>query len=210
MQNIEILNKAEIGTLMHLILQKLDFRENYNEKTLNDLIQKLIYLNIVTEKQSQYIDKKRLLEFTKTELFKEIQNAKEIYKEQPFHMSVIDENTKVVTSIDDTIFPMFLPENTKLQAQDTIAKSDGERVILTFSGDKPFVLVEETVSIPKELEIIPTIGEPTLLMDTIGSLSTNSVSWIRNGMEYYVASEVMSQDELISVAKSISTIPVMK
>lgn len=94
MQNIEILNKAEIGTLMHLILQKLDFRENYNEKTLNDLIQKLIYLNIVTEKQSQYIDKKRLLEFTKTELFKEIQNAKEIYKEQPFHMSVIDENTK--------------------------------------------------------------------------------------------------------------------
>lgn len=124
--------------------------------------------------------------------------------------SVIDENTKVVTSIDDTIFPMFLPENTKLQAQDTIAKSDGERVILTFSGDKPFVLVEETVSIPKELEIIPTIGEPTLLMDTIGSLSTNSVSWISNGMEYYVASEVMSQDELISVAKSISTIPVMK
>ena len=47
-------------------------------------------------------------------------------------------------------------------------------------------------------------------MDTIGSLSTNSVSWISNGMEYYVASEVMSQDELISVAKSISTIPVMK
>ena len=70
--------------------------------------------------------------------------------------------------------------------------------------------MEETVSIPKELEIIPTIGEPTLLMDTIGSLSTNSVSWISNGMEYYVASEVMSQDELISVAKSISTIPVMK
>lgn len=114
MQNIEILNKAEIGTLMHLILQKLDFRENYNEKTLNDLIQKLIYLNIVTEKQSQYIDKKRLLEFTKTELFKEIQNAKEIYKEQPFHMSVIDENKKESILIQGIIDLYYINQNNEI------------------------------------------------------------------------------------------------
>ena len=114
MQNIEILNKAEIGTLMHLILQKLDFRENYNEKTLNDLIQKLIYLNIVTEKQSQYIDKKRLLEFTKTELFKELQNAKEIYKEQPFHMSVIDENTKESILIQGIIDLYYINQNNEI------------------------------------------------------------------------------------------------
>lgn len=114
MQNIEILNKAEIGTLMHLILQKLDFRENYNEKTLNDLIQKLIYLNIVTEKQSQYIDKKRLLEFTKTELFKEIQNAKEIYKEQQFHMSVIDENTKESILIQGIIDLYYINQNNEI------------------------------------------------------------------------------------------------
>lgn len=114
MQNIEILNKAEIGTLMHLILQKLDFRENYNEKTLNDLIQKLIYLNIVTEKQSQYIDKKRLLEFTKTELFKEIQKAKEIYKEQPFHMSVIDENTKESILIQGIIDLYYINQNNEI------------------------------------------------------------------------------------------------
>ena len=114
MQNIETLNKAEIGTLMHLILQKLDFRENYNEKTLNDLIQKLIYLNIITEKQSQYIDKKRLLEFTKTELFKEIQNAKEIYKEQPFHMSIIDENTKERILIQGIIDLYYINQNNEI------------------------------------------------------------------------------------------------
>ena len=114
MQNIETLNKAEIGTLMHLILQKLDFRENYNEKTLNDLIQKLIYLNIVTEKQSQYIDKKRILEFTKTELFKEIQNAKEIYKEQPFHMSVIAENTKESILIQGIIDLYYINQNNEI------------------------------------------------------------------------------------------------
>lgn len=133
MQNIEILNKAEIGTLMHLILQKLDFRENYNEKTLNDLIQKLIYLNIVTEKQSQYIDKKRLLEFTKTELFKEIQNAKEIYKEQPFHMSIIDENTKESILIQGIIDLYYINQNNEIvlvdYKTDYVEKSNEQELI---------------------------------------------------------------------------------
>lgn len=114
MQNIEELNKAEIGTLMHLVLQKLDFKTNYNEENLNELIQKLIYLNIITEKQSKYIDKKEILNFTKTELFKDIQNAKEIYKEQPFHMSVIDENTKERILIQGIIDLYYVNKNDEI------------------------------------------------------------------------------------------------
>jgi len=118
--------------------------------------------------------------------------------------------TKQVVSIDDVIFPMYIPENTALSSQDTIAKTNGERIILTFSGDKPFVLIEETVDIKDEFEIIPTIGEPTMLVDTVGLVSSNSVSWISGGMEYYIASDVLSNEEMVMVAKSISTIPVMK
>ena len=114
MQNIETLNKAEIGTLMHLILQKLDFKINYNENDLNELIQKLIYLNVITEKQSEYIDKKKVLNFTKTELFKEIQDAKEIYKEQPFHMSVIDEKTKEKILIQGIIDLYYINQNDEI------------------------------------------------------------------------------------------------
>ena len=44
----------------------------------------------------------------------------------------------------------------------------------------------------------------------MGALSEDSVSWISKGMQYYIASENLSQDELVSIAKSISTIPVMK
>ena len=114
MQNVETLNKAEIGTLMHLILQKLEFKISYNEKILNELIQKLIYLNIITEKQSEYIDKKKILKFTKTELFKEIQDAKEIYKEQPFHMSVIDEKTKEKVLIQGIIDLYYINQNNEI------------------------------------------------------------------------------------------------
>lgn len=122
----------------------------------------------------------------------------------------LEEDVNTVTNIEDTIFPMFLPENTTLKTQDTIAKENGERIILTFGGDKPFILVEETVSVSEELEIIPTIGEPILLADTLGSLSDDSISWISKGMQYYITSNDLSQEELLTIAKSISTIPVMK
>ena len=57
---------------------------------------------------------------------------------------------------------------------------------------------------------IPTYGEPYMIIDTIGVITDNSVSWISNGLEYYVASDDMSIDELLSIATSISTIPVGK
>lgn len=123
--------------------------------------------------------------------------------------NVIDD-IKPVTDIDEAIFPMFLPENTTLKSQDVITKDNGERVILTFAGDKPFILIEETASKEEEYEIIPTIGEPVLLIDTIGSVSDDSISWISKGMQYYITSNTLSKDELLKVAKSISTIPVMK
>lgn len=137
-------------------------------------------------------------------------NADYFSLQKNIETAVIDEEVKTVTSIDDAIFPMFLPDNTTLKSQDVIKKDDGERVILTFGGEKPFILIEETVGISDELEIIPTLGEPTLLTDTVGALSEDSVSWISKGMQYYITSENLSQDELVSVAKSISTIPVMK
>ena len=72
------------------------------------------------------------------------------------------------------------------------------------------MLVEETVSIEEEFSIIPTYGEPLLLADTVAALSSNSISWVSGGIEYYIVSDVMSQVELIEIASSISAIPTMK
>lgn len=124
--------------------------------------------------------------------------------------AVIDETVNPVIKIEDIIYPMYVPEKTSLGSQDTIIKASGERIILTFEGEKPFILVEETVSKEEEFTTIPTYGEPVMLIDTIGTISDNSVSWISNGLEYYVASDAMSIDELVNIATSINTIPVGK
>ncbi len=124
--------------------------------------------------------------------------------------AIIDETIEPVVDIEDIIYPMYVPDKTSLGSQNTITKTNGERIMLTFQGEKPFILVEETANKEEEFTIIPTYGEPRMLVDTVGAISDNSVSWISNGLEYYVASDAMNIDELIDVARSISAIPVAK
>lgn len=115
-----------------------------------------------------------------------------------------EETYRPVSNIDDAIYPMYMPNETHLISEDTVNKDDGERVILTFEGENPFMIVEETASIAEETEIIPVVGEPVLLTDTVAAITDTSISWVSNGIEYYVASDVMNQEELINVAKSLS------
>ncbi len=124
--------------------------------------------------------------------------------------TVKTETTKETSALNDTIYPLALPDGTKLVNEEKVEKTDGNRIIMTFDGDKPFLLVEETASIEDEMTIVPTYGEPHMLMDTVGAMTENSLTWTSGGIEYYIVSDVMNQDELLEVAKSIGTIPTMK
>lgn len=117
---------------------------------------------------------------------------------------------KQVTKLEDVVYPMYMPENTSLQSQDKVSKDIGERVILTFGGDSPFMLVEETANYQDEMEIIPTYGEPAMLGGSVGAVTDSSITWSSNGVEYYLVSDVLDTDELLQVANSIGNLPVMK
>lgn len=120
------------------------------------------------------------------------------------------EKTKETATIDDIIYPMYLPVNTYLTGQERVATDDGERLILTFTGDSSFTLVEETVSYSSRPEIIPTYGDVELIGNSLAVVNDNSANWFDNGIEYYVVSDVMSTEELLQVVKSISVLPVSK
>ena len=116
------------------------------------------------------------------------------------------QKTEETSKVDENIFPLYLPSNTTLSDKETIKTKDGERMIMTFSGDNPFILVQETIKPQEELEIIPTYGEPFMLIDTVGSLTDTSYTWTSNGVEYYIVSEQMDKKELLEVAKSINVV----
>ena len=121
-----------------------------------------------------------------------------------------NENSSTVSTIDDIIYPLYIPTGTTLTGEEKVSKTNGERVILTFGGDKPFTLVEETTNKESEFTVIPTYGEPYMLIDTVAALSNNSINWVSNGIEYYIVSDVLNQNELIEVAKSVNVISVLK
>lgn len=121
-----------------------------------------------------------------------------------------DEKIKETSVLEDTIYPLALPSGTKLVSEERVDKTNGNRIIMTFDGDKPFLLVEETAGIEEEMTIIPTYGEPYMLMDTVGAMTDNSLSWTSGGIEYYLVSDVLNQQELLEIAQSINVLPTMK
>ena len=121
-----------------------------------------------------------------------------------------DSKVKETATLDDIIYPMYLPVNTYLTNQEKVDTEDGERLILTFTGDKSFTLMEETVSYSSVAEIIPTYGDVELIGNSLAVVNDNSVNWFDGGVEYYVVSDVMSTAELLDVVRSISVLPVSK
>lgn len=117
---------------------------------------------------------------------------------------------KTTATIDDIIYPMYLPTNTYLTNQERVSTDDGERLILTFTGDSSFILVEQTAKYSDNPEIIPTYGSVELIGNALAVINDNSANWFDNGIEYYLVSDTMKSDELLQVVKSISVIPVSK
>lgn len=114
-----------------------------------------------------------------------------------------DSCTKKTGSLENILYPLYIPSNTYLSKSDKVSTDVGERVILTFGGDKSFVLVEEKVMASDEFEVIPVYGDPLIVNDTIGALGANSLSWTKNNISYYLAGNDLTTRELLTIGESI-------
>ena len=82
------ITSAQKGTLTHLCLQRLNPKEEYDFDKIKSLIQNLEMNQIITEKESEAINPYKILQFTKSEIWKQLKNAKEYYQEKPFYINV--------------------------------------------------------------------------------------------------------------------------
>lgn len=116
----------------------------------------------------------------------------------------------VSKEIDDIVYPMYLPSNTSYQGEETINNDNVQRVILTFTGEKPFILVEETTNVSKDFEISQTAAELVIYENIIGNLTDTSLSWHQNGIDYYIVGQNLSSEELLQIASSTTTVALVK
>ena len=119
-------------------------------------------------------------------------------------------DNKNVSSIDQVLYPMYLPTGTKLQSEETVKTNNSERIILTFTGDKSFTLIEEVSKTPKEFEVTSTSGELVFYENVLGSLTDTSINWSMNGKDYYIIGDNLTNEELLKVAASTSVVSLTK
>lgn len=140
-------------------------------------------------------------------------NYKANLSEEDFDVNaLIDENccsgrfgdSEKTSSLEDVIYPLYVPINTYLKGKELVNTENGERAILTFNGDKNFVLIEEPSSVSNEFEIIPVYGDPLMLSNTVGALSSNSLSWTVGNIDYYLTSNDLSTSEFLTIADSLN------
>lgn len=113
----------------------------------------------------------------------------------------------VINVLDDELYPAYLPEGTTLVNKQTIEIAEGERIIMTFSGDQDFTMIQEPVSTEESLGIESVAGQPVMINGIVGALSENSITWVEGGIECFLVSETLEIEELVSVAASVSNLP---
>lgn len=180
--------KANYPNNPKLKTEKIHFDKNMN----------LLFITIHDESDTKKIEV----------FFSKIDYKATINKEKFILNSYIEEEVPKTEStglIDNIVYPLYIPEETYLKDKNVINVEDEERVILTFAGTKNFILVEETVKVSNEFEIIPVYGEPLLLEETYGAISANSINWTRNNIEYYISSNDLTTEEMILIASSLNS-----
>lgn len=125
------------------------------------------------------------------------------------NLAGVGEQEQTTSKIEEVIYPMYLPKNTYLSSQDKVSNDAGERIIMTFKGDYPFMLIQETIN-PNDTNVTSVKGEPYQLHNTIGIIDETSLTWFDENTEYYLVSNELEKSQLIEVANSLTTTAIQK
>ena len=82
------LTPAEKGTIMHLCLQKLNYKEEYNLEKLKNMLSNLVNKEIILPKEAESVNYNKILAFLKSNIWKEMQTAKVVEQEKAFYLNL--------------------------------------------------------------------------------------------------------------------------
>lgn len=128
-----------------------------------------------------------------------------------FHRKAILDDKAADTSVagaeeQQTLAVMFPLETmgSELAEKEEVMTDDGERVIMTFKGERNFTFIQEKEnSVPTVATVEEMQGDVVDLGYSIGALSEQTVEWNYQGTDFVIASEDMTMEELIAVASSV-------
>lgn len=84
----EKITTTQIGTLTHLVLQKIDFNNVSKENDVIDFINMLIAKKFIREEEAKKINTLKIFNFINSEFAQKIKKSTNIYKEKPFCLEI--------------------------------------------------------------------------------------------------------------------------
>ena len=97
------LTGAQKGTIMHLCLQILKHKEEYDLEKLKRMVKSLVEKEIILQKEADSVNYNKILEFFKSEIWQEMKEAKLVEQEKPFYFNIKANEIYDVKSEEDIL-----------------------------------------------------------------------------------------------------------
>ncbi|AXI00285.1 outer membrane lipoprotein carrier protein LolA [Sporosarcina sp. PTS2304] len=103
-----------------------------------------------------------------------------------------------------TYYPAVNWEGTTLSDEQIMKTENGQRILMTFSGEKEYIVIQEPATKPMNQLPVSIEGDPVDLGFAVAALTEQSIQWEVNGVAFFVASDTLSKEELLTVANSMT------
>ena len=148
----EKVSASKRGTIMHLCMKNLDFSKDYELQDIEILVEELKNKEIITSKEADSVNLKQILQFTKSDVWQELKEAKEFHKEEPFYINVpaneLEETESKANILAQGIIDLYyVDKNDKLVLLDykTDFVKDGEEELLIERHAPQLMLYKEAL-----------------------------------------------------------------
>ena len=84
----ESISNARKGTIIHLCMQKLNIDEEQTKETIENLLNMLESKGFITSQERLSIDTSKVYNFTKSNIWKELKQAKVVEREKTFYINI--------------------------------------------------------------------------------------------------------------------------
>src|SRR5699024_9082483 len=88
MQKEQTISPAEIGTVVHTVMQHIPFTKEMNEGEIEAFIDSLVFKEILTDSEAEFIDVEMIHGFLKSDMAAFMRQAKIIHREVPFSLTL--------------------------------------------------------------------------------------------------------------------------
>lgn len=127
----EKVTNAKRGTLTHLAMQNIAFKENIDSEYVETELLRMVSEGIMSENEKKLVYSGKIAEFFASDFGKRVVGAKRLYREMPFEIAI------AASAVDKTLGAEYDGESVILQGViDGYFEEDGEIVIFDYKTDK--------------------------------------------------------------------------